>query len=232
MLIRKFITSVLLGFTSLTGYSYIFSSALLESEAQPYSYQSSSNIEPSVAAIIAPSPMSKKGRPVFVGSSILKSRLGEKYYVLTNEHVVKQSSSYQVMTPDGQLHDATIDKRMTNKDIAILTFNSTNDYAIADTTNNTGYALRGDAVFINSWIESSYYNPSCQRIGRYSKKIIVCPKLVQGSFNGFISSDRGYDVGYEAQTEFGMSGGLVTNSRGDFIAMHGRRGKGISILNW
>jgi S1-C subfamily serine protease len=67
------------------------------------------------------------------GSGVLIEKDGDRYYILTNAHVVNNSDKYSVVTPDGMTYlvDASEIVRFPGLDLAVIPFNSDRDYPVA-----------------------------------------------------------------------------------------------------
>jgi S1-C subfamily serine protease len=68
------------------------------------------------------------------GSGVLIAKKGNTYLVLTNAHVTRRVSQFEIQAPDGQKYTAkTIDGGFDAKyDLALLEFTSTKEYQLAD----------------------------------------------------------------------------------------------------
>lgn len=70
----------------------------------------------------------------YSGSGILIARENNSYTVITNAHVAERGNSYSIETRDGVKHSATLTNQNTSetdKDLALLKFESDNNYQIA-----------------------------------------------------------------------------------------------------
>jgi serine protease Do len=69
------------------------------------------------------------------GTGILIRKIGNKYTILTANHVIERSSKFKVFTPDGEPHDATKNYQELEKfkgyDLGILEFTSSKNYELA-----------------------------------------------------------------------------------------------------
>ena len=70
------------------------------------------------------------------GSGVIIERQDGKYSVLTNYHVAGEDGVYRVQTPDGTKHQVDSKQELPGLDLMILTFDSTDEYSIADLGNS------------------------------------------------------------------------------------------------
>ena len=145
------------------------------------------------------------------GSGVLIKKEGNIYTVLTNNHVIQDDTPSEIITPDGKTHQAKVlDIDFAEKDLALLEFESTENYQIAS-LNNLANIDTGNKVFSAGFPfrDSDTYNRDFSlKQGRVS---LVLPQPFRG----------GYQVGYLNEIEKGMSGGPVLNSAGEVIAING-----------
>ncbi len=71
------------------------------------------------------------------GSGVLIAKKGNTYLVLTNAHVTRRTSQFEIQAPDGQKYTAkTIDGGFDRKyDLALLEFTSPKQYQLANLSN-------------------------------------------------------------------------------------------------
>ena len=139
------------------------------------------------------------------GSGILIERKGQIYQVVTNRHVINRGKSYQILTPDGTLHQAELITTDKEDDLALVQFSSTQDYDVA--------ALRmsslqlGDKLFAVGFPFNS------------NKPMLTTGEL---SLQPDIPLKNGYQLGYTGEIQQGMSGGAILNAKGEVIGVNGR----------
>jgi S1-C subfamily serine protease len=148
------------------------------------------------------------------GSGILIKKQGQEYFVVTNEHVLRdEADGYKIQTLDGIVHRAYRLNKVSfiKYDLALLKFKSDRtEYAVAkfgnssivrerDTVIAAGFPFNGDR--------------SDDRGFKFTTGIVslIAPK----------SLEDGYQIGYTNQIEKGMSGGPVLNLRGEVVAING-----------
>ncbi|MCK7487193.1 MAG: trypsin-like peptidase domain-containing protein [Bacillus subtilis] len=82
-------------------------------------------------AVVGVTNYNASGAIQSVGSGVIFKNIGDKYYVLTNEHVVENGSTYRIQFEDGSSIEAILRGVDTLVDIAVLYFTSANSYAVA-----------------------------------------------------------------------------------------------------
>lgn len=147
------------------------------------------------------------------GSGVIIKRQGKVYTVLTAAHVVATEDGYDVVTPDGQLHELDYSKvkKLPNVDLALVEFTSPKTYKVADIGDSTAVKA-GASIYVSGFplptaaITESIWNFSEGKVTANSKRPLA----------------DGYALVYSNDTLPGMSGGAVLNSQGKLIAIHGR----------
>jgi tetratricopeptide (TPR) repeat protein/S1-C subfamily serine protease len=155
------------------------------------------------------------------GSGVIVARDGDSYYVLTAEHVVKNTQNLRVTTHDQRTY--TIDpseiKRSGGTDLAIVKFTSTQPYQVATLGNYR--VSNGALVFPGGW-------PAPTKIGGQQWQWQLNPGTIRSKQQGeFTTQDKlsfrnGYDLIYNSNTYGGMSGGPVFDTAGQVIGIHGK----------
>lgn len=172
------------------------------------------------------------------GSGVIVARRNATYYVLTNEHVVRDRNNYSIRTHDGDLHqvenmlppyldlgqqDTTKDtvthfgkynhqkKTVDGYDLALISFQSNNNYPVA-VVGDANTTTVGTPVFVSGWPLPS--NPSQDRT-----RVLRAGELQQ--ILDPADPNGNYNLCYTAETARGMSGGPVFNDRGEVIGVHG-----------
>jgi tetratricopeptide (TPR) repeat protein len=146
------------------------------------------------------------------GSGVLVKREGNRYTVLTAWHVVsgqRPGEELDVYTSDGQRHPVATGtiQRVGDVDMATLSFQSNNVYQLASIESKSS-VTRGDPTIVAGFPRTK------------QGSILVSNGVVVA--NADIGIDNGYQLIYTSQTEPGMSGGPVLDSRGYVVAIHGR----------
>lgn len=148
------------------------------------------------------------------GSGILIWQKGQRYTVLTNEHVLWIGDRYTVQTYDGKQHLAQRQSsgKFGKNDLGLLEFSS---------TPSTTYPVAA----IGCSLELSAGTP-VYAAGFPLPLMESAPKgfkFTTGAISLIASKalEGGYQVGYSNDIEKGMSGGPVLNTKGEVIAVNG-----------
>ncbi len=144
------------------------------------------------------------------GSGAIVEKQGDTYYVLTNWHVVNKVGDYQIRTPDGELYPVhyTLIKQVSNVDLALIPFTSSQNYPIAETGDPT-QLVQGTRVFVGGW----------PRSGSNLQQRIFLSTL--GTVTGRQQPISGYSLLYTNLVRAGMSGGPVLDTEGRLVAING-----------
>ena len=146
------------------------------------------------------------------GSGVIIEKQKNTYSVLTARHVVSENIDCLVITPDGERYQAkaTEFKRYEGLDLAMMQFESTNSYPVADLEKSKAVTI-GKTVYVAGAPAPNETIP--KRTLRVSDgKIISTP--TEGAL--------GYTLVYNNTTKQGMSGGPVLDEQGRVIGIHGR----------
>ena len=147
-----------------------------------------------------------------IGSGAVIDYADGVYTVLTNWHVVKSQGEYIVQTIDGRKHevDSQSIKQLPELDLAILKFDSKQNYQVAE-TGDSGNLNEGQSIYF-----AGYPGELRQEDNRYYRFFTV-------SLVGILpkSTKNGYALVYSGEAFPGMSGGPVLNQQGLVIGIHG-----------
>ena len=198
-------TSILVCVSSLLLTQPVFSLDNLSSEQSTVDVQASKNLL----------QLRERARAITVrviagrgwGSGILIKKQGQVYTVLTNAHVLRIGSLYQIQTADGRNHPAkpTGTAQFQDDDLALLSFTSSNNYTLA--TISKSVVVVGDETFAAGFPDEQ------QGFAFTSGRVDYS---LAKPFRG------GYQIGYSNDILKGMSGGPVLNSRGELVAINGK----------
>ena len=153
------------------------------------------------------------------GSGVLVQRQDNRYTVLTAWHVVKDQNPGEelaIYTPDGkkhQLEQGSI-QQVGDVDLAVLSFSSTNSYAIARLGDSQAI-VRGAAIYVAGYPVASIAVPV--RLLRFLDAQVLA--------NAQQAIPNGYQLLYASSgqpTLPGMSGGAVLNAQAQLVGIHGR----------
>ena len=147
------------------------------------------------------------------GSGVIIAKQNNTYTVLTANHVVVNPNVGYIIKIDSQQHSVnsvTSLKEETGLDLAVITFESTQPYAVA-TIGDSEYATAGANVYVSG----------------FPLAVDVKSDREQEFTTGMVTSIRqnaseGYAMRYQALTRRGMSGGPVFDTSGHLIGIHGQ----------
>lgn len=147
------------------------------------------------------------------GSGVVIGRSGKSYLVLTAAHVVAAADRYTIQASDGVQYTLQNIRRLPNVDMAVVQFESSSSYTIAQIGNS-------DEVSLTTGVYVAGYPKPGQNI-RVPVLTITNGEIAQVLPAN--ASVDGYGFAYTNSTRAGMSGGPVFNSLGEVIAIHGRK---------
>lgn len=169
-----------------------------------------------------------------IGSGMIVGQHNSTYYVLTAEHVIRNLSNYQLVAPDGQCYPINREqiRPIQGVDLAIVEFQSDTPYEVA-TLGHYDWRSAEDLnyVFVSGWPVSTP-----QRVSSPTTRLLTTGRLLsqdseiksaleltqrqQGIES--LSLTYGYEMVYSNLTAPGMSGGLILDTQGHVIGVHGR----------
>lgn len=152
------------------------------------------------------------------GTGVIVHQQGRTYRVLTSWHVVKNGGAIALMTEDGNLHQlSNSPQQIGDLDLGIVQFDSQSDYEVATLATDTPqvgekiYAAGFPLYEADGLTDTVYQGIQAFRLTQGEISLIP-PKALP----------EGYFLGYTNDTEIGMSGGPIFNTKGFLIGVHGR----------
>lgn len=156
------------------------------------------------------------------GSGVMIAKNNNTYYVLTAWHVVNinEAGAYVIRTYDNREHTVapTNIQRLSDYDLAVLSFNSFQDYPLAGI--NEGNLFPGDRIAVSGW-----RNPTTG-LSR------ITPQLISGTLTGHAKppEEGGYSLTISAAGTFlGMSGGPIVDDNSRVVGIIGRVDTHVSV---
>lgn len=152
------------------------------------------------------------------GTGVIIHQQEQIYTVLTSWHVVGNDSAIAIMTTDGKSHQLLDSpQKIGNLDLGIVQFNSQQDYAVA--------TLAADPPQVGEKIYAAGF-PLYEADGLTDTiyRGMEAFRLTQGEISLIPpkSLPEGYFLCYTNNTEIGMSGGPIFNTKGFLVGVHGR----------
>ncbi|WP_310411869.1 tetratricopeptide repeat protein [Chamaesiphon sp. OTE_8_metabat_110] len=145
------------------------------------------------------------------GSGVLIAKKGNSYLILTNAHVTRRGSKFEIQTPDGQKHTAKpIDGGFDAKyDLALLEFTSQKQYTLANLSTTSPLDAERTIYSAGFPFDSREIRITSGQVSQLSD----------------IPFDNGTQIGYttskgEKGLRQGMSGGAILDVRGVLLGIN------------
>jgi tetratricopeptide (TPR) repeat protein/S1-C subfamily serine protease len=145
------------------------------------------------------------------GSGVLIAKKGNSYLILTNAHVTRRVSKFEIQTPDGQKHTAKpVDGGFDAKyDLALLEFTSQKQYTLADLSTTSPLDAERTIYSAGFPFDSREIRITSGQVSQLSD----------------IPFDNGTQIGYtttkgEKGVRQGMSGGAILDARGVLLGIN------------
>ena len=173
----------------------------------------------------------KNNKLYATGTGFIFKKEGNKYYVMTNNHVVEDATSVKIrLTNDDKIETSLVGSDKYN-DIGVLKFESDKDYSIANIGSSTN-ARVGDTVFaVGAPIDSSKYSWTVTRGILSGKDRLVS---VSTTSNSYTADYLMKSLQTDAAINSGNSGGPLCNSNGEVIGITNMKlsASGIESMNF
>ena len=146
------------------------------------------------------------------GSGVIIQRQGSRYWVLTNDHVMRSVDTFTVKTADGQLHTGRRYPWPTLQgyDLGLMVFDSPESYRVAVFAPPQSLH-ESDRIYVAGFpAEPQIQNRESFELEEGRVALIADRTLKWG-----------YQIGYRNNTVKGMSGGPVLNRYNQVVAIHG-----------
>ena len=166
----------------------------------------------------------------FLGSGFLVKQTGDRYVVITNQHVLRAGEApYKIQTPDGKIHSAkVIASSVTSEyeyDLAILEFSSQENYTLA-TIGNSFYLEIGESIYAAGFpyynVETAISDRSQQSKSQTESITGLAIKTGRVALILNKALEEGYQIGYTNDVQKGMSGGPLLNRQGEVVGVNGK----------
>jgi len=165
------------------------------------------------SAVVGVTTFDSAGEGVAIGSGVIYKNIGDKYYIVTNNHVVEDATSYEIQFEDGTTIGAVLRGVDTLVDLAVLYFISEDDYTVVDFADSS-LVQKGDIVL-------AVGNPS-----GYDFFGSITMGIISGLNRYFdIDEDGVRDmfvnyIQHDAAINSGNSGGALFDINGDVIGIN------------
>ena len=156
----------------------------------------------------------KRENIVSSGTGFIYSKNGNKYYILTNYHVIESGDKVNVSFTNGDIVETTIVGYNEYSDIAVLSFETESNYTVAEIGSSEDSRV-GDTTFAVGAPLDNAYSWTVTR-GIISGK----DRMVEVSLSNSNSTDYVMKVlQTDAAINSGNSGGPLCNSNGEVIGI-------------
>lgn len=154
---------------------------------------------------------------VATGTGVIFKQDNNKYYVMTNYHVIEDGTTIKIVLTDGNRYEVNVDGGDIYSDIAVLSFDSKEDYTIAEIGSSTD-ARVGDTTFaVGAPLDADTYSWTVTR-GILSGK----DRMIEVSTSNTLYNSNDYIMKVlqtDAAINSGNSGGPLCNSNGQVIGI-------------
>ncbi len=154
-------------------------------------------------------PQEREFRKQGLGSGVIVRKNGKTVYVLTNNHVAGNASEIKVTLYDGRQFDAKLVGTDARKDLALVSFETTETVPVAELGDSDKVQVGDFAIAVGNPLgfESTVTFGIVSAVGRKAK-----PGMDVGSFTDYIQTDAAINPG--------NSGGALANIYGQVIGIN------------
>jgi serine protease Do len=154
-------------------------------------------------------PQEREFRKQGLGSGVIVRKNGKTVYVLTNNHVAGNASEIKIFLSDGRQFDAKLVGTDARKDLALVSFETTEPIPVAELGDSDKVQVGDFAIAVGNPLgfESTVTFGIVSAVGRKAK-----PGMDVGSFTDYIQTDAAINPG--------NSGGALANIYGQVIGIN------------
>lgn len=169
--------------------------------------------ETSANSVIGVTSLNENGVAQAIGSGVIYKHVGNTYYVITNNHVVEDGSSYEVRFEDGSTLEAILKGVDDLVDVAVLYFISEDDYQVVEFA-DSDLVSKGDIVLAvgNSNGYDFYGSMTMGIVSGLNRYFDVDNDGINDMFVNYIQHDAAINAG--------NSGGALFDINGDVIGIN------------
>lgn len=167
----------------------------------------------SAPAVVGVSSLNANGVETSVGSGVIYKHVGDKYYIVTNNHVVENGSSFEIVFEDDTRVTAILRGVDELVDLAVLYFISEDDYPVVDFADSS-LVTKGDIVLaVGNPIGYDYFGTMTMGI------VSGLDRYFDIDNNGINDMFVNY-IQHDAAINSGNSGGALFDTDGDVIGIN------------
>lgn len=144
-----------------------------------------------------------------IGSGFVIKNTGDKYYIMTNNHVIEGASEVEIMFSDKTRVKADLVGRMPNKDVAVLKINTNKKLTTLSFADSKKIKLGEDVIAIGSPLSTDYQQTVTKGI---VSKLPFVQKIDEYDERNALQTDAAINPG--------NSGGPLFNLQGHVIGMN------------
>lgn len=160
-----------------------------------------------------------------VGSGVIIAKSGNTYDVLTATHNFGDQAQYAIKTYDSKIYNIEEINKLSYQenllDLTVVRFSSTSktNYRVVEVINNSSLVVGGTPVYICGFPQSSLgFEIVPGEVTGNDKRDLA--QLIQAQDK---IKFKGYNLRYNAETDYGMSGGPILDSNNRLVGIHGRQ---------